>query len=106
MSPRDNPDPDLARAAGRFVESFRHVFHYDCVHPRLPAGLSAVQRWQRDVLTPGLDNDREASNSGRPWRFPGPAATVRWLNCSATRLHPDQLEEELADEDEKGGISG
>jgi hypothetical protein len=105
MSPRDNPDPDLARAAGRFVESFRHVFHYDwrythgCLRDfRLFSDGSAT------FLTPGLDNDREASNwSARGVLLDAYRALAELLRERG--LHPDQLEEELADEDE-GGISG
>ncbi len=100
MSSRDNPDSDLARAAGNFVAAFRHVFHYDwhythgCLQDfRLFSDGSAT------FLTPGLDNDRECAN----WHARGSLLDTYRALAELLRergLHPDQLEEELADGDE------
>jgi hypothetical protein len=59
---RDNLDPDLARAAGNFVEAFRHVFHYDW-----PYTHTCLQDFRTfsdggTFLTPGLENEQEANN--------------------------------------------
>ncbi len=104
MSPRDNPDPDLARAAGRFVESFRHVFHYDWGYTHQCLQDFGLVSKGGTFITPGLDNHQEFQN----WHARGSLLDAYRALAELLRergLHPDQLEEELADEDE-GGISG
>ncbi|HEX4054745.1 MAG TPA: hypothetical protein VHX86_10815 [Tepidisphaeraceae bacterium] len=92
MITRDNPDPDLARAAGSFVEAFRHVFHYDWNHTH--RCLKDFQMFSDGgtFMTPGLDNNGESNN----WSARGALLDTYRALAELLRergLHPDQLEE-------------
>jgi hypothetical protein len=99
MTPKGNPDPELAQSAGRFIEVFRHVFHYDWEHTRL--ALKAFRFYSDGIgtfITPGLENDEESYN----WQARGLLLDAFRELSELLRergLHPDQRPEEPIPDD-------
>jgi hypothetical protein len=98
MMPKETPDLELAGTAGRFVEAFRQVFHYDWTYTH--GCLRDFKLFSRDdgtFITPGLDNEQELRN----WQARGVLLDAYRALAELLRergLHPDQLEDESDNE--------